>query len=182
MLDILLLAIVLNLDSLSSAFAMGFRRFSVSRAFSYALCSAIAGGMATAAGFLLGQAAKNFSVSDAHWIAFALLLVVGAHMCWEATHPGDELKGTLQPPEVHGFARILFVSLATSIDNLGVGISLGLAGASIAIDSLAIGCGAFIATCLGLFLARRMPMILETRLEMAGGIVVILIGFKMILP
>ena len=57
--EIVLFSVILSIDTFSAAFAMGFRRFSEKRAFSYALSSAIAGMAATAMGFLLGWAARR---------------------------------------------------------------------------------------------------------------------------
>jgi putative Mn2+ efflux pump MntP len=82
--------------------------------------------------------------------------------------------------KVHGALKILLVSSITSIDSLGVGVSLGLVNKPILIYSLAIGIGAFTSTYLGLFLAKRISHRFGGQVEFIGGIVLILIGIKML--
>ncbi len=178
--DILLFAVVLSIDSFSAAFAMGFRRFSAQRAFSFAFSSAFAEGGATALGFLLGRIAKDLIVNVDHWVAFALLVSVGAHMCWEAYHHDPDDTTEAEDPRTHSFLKILFVSTVTSIDSLGVGVTLGLASKPIATYAIAIAMAAFVSTYLGLGLAKRMPAAFGSRLEIVGGAVLIALGFKML--
>lgn len=176
--ELLLFALVLSIDSFSAAFAMGFRRFSARRAFSFAFSSAVAEGGATALGFVLGRFAKDLIVNYDHWVAFSLLAAVGLHMVWEAFH--DDHDEETEEERTHGLARILFISMVTSIDSLGVGVTLGLAGANLLHYSLTIATGAFLATYLGLALAKRMPQSFGSRLEILGGGVLIALGFKML--
>ena len=177
--ELLLFSLVLSIDSFSAAFAMGFRRFSARRAFSFACSSALAEGGATALGFLLGHFAKDLISQYDHWVAFSLLAAVGLHMVWEAFHSDDD-EGESDQKRSHGVARILFISVVTSIDSLGVGVTLGLAQKPIAPYAIAIAVGAFVATYLGLYLARKIPQAFGSRLEIVGGLVLIALGFKML--
>jgi len=178
--EIILFAIVLSIDSFSAAFAMGFRHFSPRRAFSFAFSSAFAEGGATAIGFLLGRIAKDLIVDYDHWVAFFLLVAVGSHMCWEAYHHDPDETPEAEDPRTHSFLKILFVSTVTSIDSLGVGVTLGLAGKPIMAYAIAIALAAFASTYLGLGLAKRMPAAFGSRLEIVGGGVLIALGFKML--
>ena len=178
--EILLFAVVLSVDSFSVAFAMGFRRFSAQRAFSFAFSSAFAEGAATALGFLLGSIAKDLITSYDHWVAFVLLVAVGGHMCWEAYHHNPDDTTEAEDPRTHSFLKILLVSTVTSIDSLGVGITLGLAGKPIANYTIAIALAAFASTYLGLGLAKRMPAAFGSRLEIVGGAVLIALGLQML--
>ena len=178
--EIALFAIVLSIDSFSAAFAMGFRRFSAQRAFSFAFSSAFAEGAATALGFLLGRVAKDLIVDYDHWVAFVLLVGVGAHMCWEAYHHDPDETTEAEDPRTHSLLKILFISTVTSIDSLGVGVTLGLAGKPILNYAVAIALAAFASTYLGLALAKRMPAAFGSRLEIVGGGVLIALGFKML--
>ena len=178
--EIILFAVVLSLDSFSAAFAMGFRRFSAKRAFSFAISSAFAEGVATVIGFFLGRFAKDLIVNYDHWVAFVLLVSVGAHMCWEAYHHEPKEVSEAEDPRTHGLWKILFISTVTSIDSLGVGVTLGLAGKPILDYAVPIAVAAFASTYLGLGLARRMPAEFGSRLEIVGGAVLIALGFKML--
>ena len=178
--EIILFSVVLSLDSFSAAFAMGHRRFTAKRAFSFAFSSAFAEGIATVIGFFLGRFAKDLIVNYDHWVAFILLVAVGAHMCWEAYHSDPIESAETEDPRAHGLWKILFISTVTSIDSLGVGVTLGLAGKPILDYSIPIAIAAFASTYLGLGLARRMPAAFGSRLEIVGGAVLIALGFKML--
>ncbi|MCH9714029.1 MAG: manganese efflux pump MntP family protein, partial [Cyanobacteria bacterium] len=115
-----------------------------------------------------------------HWVAFALLVAVGGHMCWEAYHHNPDETPEAEDPRTHSVFKILFISTITSIDSLGVGVTLGLTNKAIVEYSLAIAAAAFVATYLGLSLAKRMPPVFGTRLEIVGGAVLIALGFKML--
>jgi manganese efflux pump family protein len=178
--ELLLFTLVLSIDSFSAALALGFRHFSARRALFFALSSGFSEGFATTIGFLLGKIAQNLITQYDHWVAFILLCLVGGHMCY---HAFLEMKSNGPPKDevkVHGLWKILFVSTVTSIDSLGVGISLGLINKPIALYSFCIGIGAFLSTYLGLFLARKISGQLGEAIEFMGGIVLILIGIKML--
>jgi manganese efflux pump family protein len=156
--ELLLFTLVLSIDSFSAALALGFRHFSSKRALFFALSSGFSEGFATA----------------------ILLCLVGGHICY---HAFQDMQSDVAPQDkvkVHGLWKILFVSTVTSIDSLGVGISLGLFNKPIALYSLCIGIGAFLSTYLGLFLAKKISGQLGEKIEFMGGIVLILIGVKML--
>jgi hypothetical protein len=180
MIELLLFTIILSIDSFSAAVALGFRHFSSKRALFFAFSSGLAEGLATAIGFFLGRIAQNLITAYDHWIAFALLFIVGSHMCYEAYLEMSNQKVAEEEIKVHGALKILLVSSITSIDSLGVGVSLGLVNKPILIYSLAIGIGAFMSTYLGLFLAKRISHRFGGQVEFIGGIVLILIGIKML--
>ncbi|UZQ54472.1 manganese efflux pump MntP family protein [Trichothermofontia sichuanensis B231] len=179
--ELLIFTLVLSIDSFSAALALGFRRFSHRRALFFALSSGFSEGFAIFLGFLLGRIAENFIVNYDHWVAFFLLCAVGGHMCYQSY---QEMRSS-SPREthavkVHGLLKILFVSSVTSIDSLGVGVTLGLIGKPVALYSLVIGIGAFLSTYLGLFLAKRISGHLGEKVEFLGGVILILLGIKML--
>jgi putative Mn2+ efflux pump MntP len=178
--ELLLFTIVLSIDSFSAAIALGFRHFSLRRAFFFAFSSGFSEGMATAIGFLLGRFAQNLIAQYDHWIAFILLSLVGSHMCYQAYLEMTSKRAVEDEIKVHGLWKILFVSSITSIDSLGVGVTLGLVNKPMLLYSLAIGIGAFLSTYLGLFLAKRISSRLGGKVEFVGGIVLIVLGIKML--
>lgn len=178
--ELLLFTAALSVDSFSAALALGFRHFSGRRALFFALSSGVAEGVATAAGFLLGKVARSLIVDYDHWIAFTLLVAVGLHMALQAWKEMRDGKQTENEIRIHSLRKILFVSSITSIDSMGVGVSLGLLSKPIGLYALAIGSGAFAATYLGLFLARRVSIHLGGRVELLAGLVLILLGVKML--
>lgn len=178
--ELLLFTLALSIDSFSAAIALGFRHFSPRRALFFALCSGLSEGLAIALGFLLGHVAQGLITDYDHWIAFALLLIVGLHMSYHAYQEMRSHQEATGDIRVHSLRRILFVSTVTSIDSLGVGISLGLLNKPIALYSTVVGIGAFLATYCGLFLARKLSFRFGERMEFIGGMVLVALGFKML--
>lgn len=180
-LELIIFTVVLSIDSFSAALALGFRHFSARRAFLFAFSSGFSEGIATAIGFIVGGLAQDLIAQYDHWVAFALLSAVGLHMCFQAYR---EMRAGVEPEteeiRKHSVVRILFVSSVTSIDSLGVGVSLGLMEKPIALYSIVIGVGAFFSTYFGLFLAKRISNSLGGKIEFAGGVVLILLGLKML--
>ena len=176
MADLFFFSLLLNIDTFSAAFAIGFRQFSLRRLFSFALTSAFAGGSATAFGFAIGEFARGLFVRYEHWFACSLLVIVGAHMCWEAFHHNSDRSDLVAAPRRLSSLRMFFVSTITSLDNFAVGVSLGLADKSIRDYSLSIGATAFLATCIGLRLAKFLPPSFGVRLEILGGVTMMLTG------
>jgi putative Mn2+ efflux pump MntP len=180
MIELFLFTVILSIDSFSAALALGFRHFSIRRAFFFAFSSGFAEGLATAIGFFLGQIAQKLITQYDHWVAFFLLVSVGSHMCYEAYLDRKSPKVVADEIKVHSPLKILFVSGITSIDSLGVGVSLGLINKPIVLYSLFIGFGAFLSTYLGLFLAKRISNKLGEKVEFLAGVVLILLGIKML--
>jgi putative Mn2+ efflux pump MntP len=101
-------------------------------------------------------------------------------MCYQAYLEIKSQKVVKNEKKVHGLLKILFVSGITSIDSLGVGVSLGLINKPIVIYSVFIGIGAFLSTYLGLFLAKKISSRFGGEVEFIGGIVLIVLGIKML--
>ena len=127
------------------------------------------------AGWACGKAvARHLSLVD-HWIAFGLLLVLGLRMIWpdspeKQAHPADPTRGW----------SLVALSVATSIDALAVGLSLGLMGVAIWIPAAVIGLVALLMTLLGTLIGRRVGRHLGRWASVAGGIVLIVIGIRIL--
>ena len=155
LLEILSLGLILSADSFSAALAMGSRRFTTLDLLKFAAASGVAEALATLIGHLAGS--KVFAaISDYdHWVAFGLLAAVAAHMAYDGVR---EIRGrglSETSPEFHGVAKVLAVSLATSMDAFGVGIGLGITDRPIWPFLGAIAGGASLATVVGLYVGRH---------------------------
>ncbi len=113
-----------------------------------------------------------------HWIAFGLLAAVGAHMIYESFELSEEEKEA-RPDRTRG-ARLLVLSVATSIDALGVGLSLGVIEASIVYPAAIIGLTSFVMTVLGAKLGPVVGKVAGRRAELVGGLILIAIGIKIL--
>ncbi|GFO63752.1 manganese efflux pump MntP family protein [Geomonas paludis] len=129
------------------------------------------------AGWLLGLTVQKWITAYDHWIAFGLLAYVGGRMIVEAfeededTAPSDPTKGL----------TMVMLSVATSIDAFAVGLSLAMLGVSVWVPSVVIGLVAGVLTVTGMLLGRRLGDNWGKRVEVCGGVVLCLIGLKILL-
>lgn len=129
-------------------------------------------------GWLLGRTVQTYIVDYDHWIAFSLLALIGGHMIYEALHPEREERQEGDP--TRGL-RLVLLSVATSIDALAVGLSLAMLGIDVWFPALIIGLVACVFTLIGLRIGRRIGDTWGPRVEIVGGIILILIGVKIVL-
>jgi putative Mn2+ efflux pump MntP len=111
-----------------------------------------------------------------HWIAFILLAIVGGKMIWEGVK-GDEDEA---PLEVIQIIPVIVLSFATSIDALAVGISFGVLQTAVLIPALIIGIVCFGISFAGVMLGERLESFLGNKMEIIGGIILILIGIRIL--
>jgi putative Mn2+ efflux pump MntP len=130
-----------------------------------------------ASGWLLGHAVERYLGRADHWIAFALLTFVGGRVVWEALHGDEEARVTT---DLTTGWDLVMVSVATSIDALAVGLSLGVIGTKIAMTALVIGVTASLLTLLGMALGRHIGAQWGRRVEVLGGLVLIAIGIEIV--
>ena len=113
-----------------------------------------------------------------HWIAFGLLLLVGAHMLWEAIR-GEE-EGRKRTDITRGIP-LLTLSIATSIDSLGVGLSLAFVEARVWLAALIVGSVCFLITAAGFYAGKRAGGWLGRWADVLGGLVLIGIGVRILI-
>jgi len=129
-------------------------------------------------GWYAGQTVVGIVESYDHWIAFALLFLVGAHMLWEAIR-GEE-EHTRRTDITRGLA-LLTLSIATSIDSLGVGLGLAFVESKIWLAALIVGCVCFLITAAGFYTGRRIGGRLGRWADALGGLVLIGIGARILI-
>ena len=128
-------------------------------------------------GWLAGLSVERWISGVDHWVAFGLLAAIGGHMIYEALHGDEEARGAKDPTRG---ASLVVLSVATSIDALAVGLSLALLGVEIWWPAVVIGVVAFAFTAAGLHLGRRFGALFGRRMEIAGGLILIAIGVKIL--
>ena len=129
-------------------------------------------------GFLLGFSVKGYIEAFDHWIAFALLAVIGFNMVRESM--GDEEDEDNSQRQALTPTKLLFQAIATSIDALAVGVSFAVLNVNILSASAVIGVVCFIISVFGSVIGKNAGKMLKKRAEMAGGIILILIGLKIL--
>lgn len=128
-------------------------------------------------GYLLGTQFEQFVTSVDHWIAFVLLGIIGGNMIREAlSKDEDKLDGSL------AFKTMLLLAIATSIDALAVGITFALLpDVNLPAAVSFIGATTFILSAVGLKVGNVFGLKYKSRAEIAGGIILILLGVKILL-
>ena len=127
-------------------------------------------------GFFIGTQFSEIVSSVDHWIAFVLLALIGGNMIRESFGSEEHQTGD----DVS--CRVMFpLAVATSIDALVTGITFAFLSANVWISILVIGIVTFVLCVAGVLLGRLVGAKLEKRAQLLGGIVLILIGLKILL-
>lgn len=179
--ELFLIAIGLSMDALAVALCKGLsmRRLNYRHGL---VIAAFFGGFQAAMpllGWFLGKQFESYITSIDHWIAFVLLGFVGGKMLVEAFHK-DEAEGCGCDDELD-LKELLMLAIATSIDALAVGISFAFLQVSILPSVILIGCTTFVLSFIGVLLGNRFGLKFKRNAEIAGGVVLILMGFKILL-
>ena len=183
--ELFLLAVGVSMDA-----------FAVSICKGLAMKKATPGGMATVGGwfggfqalmpligFYLGTLFASAIEAVDHWVAFALLGIIGANMLKEALEKHDECCCCAEEHNADLGVRTMFVmAVATSIDALAVGISLAMAGGvNIWLSITLIGLTTFTFSAAGVKIGSIFGGAFEKKAQLAGGVILILLGTKILL-
>lgn len=177
---VLLIALALAVDAFAVAIAAGVSLCTATFRQTFRLAwhfGFFQGGM-TLLGWVAGLTVKKFMEGVDHWIAFFLLAYVGVKMIVEACKDSEE-KSKTDPTRGK---TLVILSFATSIDALAVGISLAVLDILIWFPALVIAVVATALTALGLHLGCFLGSAgkIGSRAEIAGGLVLLAIGLKIL--
>jgi putative Mn2+ efflux pump MntP len=125
-------------------------------------------------GWALGYRFEHVIESVDHWIAFGLLSIIGISMIREAKQ-ADELNDDLS------FKTMLLLAVATSIDALAVGVTFAFLKVRILPAAGLIGITTFALSVLGVYIGHFFGLKYKAKAEIAGGVILILIGLKILL-
>lgn len=176
--DIILLAIGLAADAFAVSVCKGLAVGRV-RAKHLLLCGLWFGAFQALMpfiGYLLGSAFKEYIEAFDHWIAFALLLFIGANMIKEAFE-----TECCDADASFGFRTMLLMALATSIDALASGITLARDGVNLPLALALIGGITFALSAAGVKIGSVFGTRYRFVAELCGGILLILLGAKILL-
>ncbi len=130
-------------------------------------------------GYFLGTTFRDFITAVDHWIAFALLLIIGINMLREA-FSGEEEECDCKNAG-YGFGTMLTMAIATSIDAFAVGITFAISDIPIIWAVLAIGIITFLMSAIGVKIGNVFGTKYKSKAEMVGGIILILLAVKFLL-
>ena len=126
-------------------------------------------------GYLVGSIFTGEITKFSHWIAFVLLLIIGGGMIKESVGEEEELDNSMS------VKSMLLLAIATSIDALAVGVTLAFLKVNIIAAVSFIGVITFICSAVGIKIGSIFGSKYKSKAELAGGIVLILIGTKILL-
>ena len=189
--EIILIGIGLSMDAFAVALCKGLsmKTLNVKAAFIIAGFFGFFQALMPLIGWLLGSTFEKYISSFDHWVAFGLLFIIGGKMLFDAI---KELKEEIEAEEFRlKIPELFLLAVATSIDALAIGITLACLGTS-ALGSTAenlsiwlcivtIGAITFILSFIGVFIGNKFGARFKAKAEIAGGIVLILIGVKILL-
>lgn len=127
-------------------------------------------------GYFVGVQFKDAITAVDHWIAFGLLALIGGNMIREAFSGEDE-----EADASLSFKKMLPLAVATSIDALAVGVSFAFLDVNIGIAASFIGVVTFVLSTIGVKVGSLFGAKYKSRAELAGGIILILLGTKILL-
>ena len=176
--ELLLIAVSMSMD----AFAVSICKGLSVRKVEPKHCLAVGGwfggfqGIMPVIGFVLTSLFAALITSISHWIAFGLLLFIGGNMIRESMEKEEE-----EVDDSFSFMTMLTLAVATSIDALAMGVTLNLSGANIWLAAPMIAVTTAILSPVGLKVGNIFGAKYENKAELAGGIVLVGLGIKILL-
>jgi putative Mn2+ efflux pump MntP len=128
-------------------------------------------------GWALGLAASARVAAIDHWVAFALLGIIGVKMIWE----GITRSSDVPPARRHAAPVLVLVAIGTSLDAAAVGVTVALTGADIVVMALAIGAATCLMSGLGIAIGRLVGARLGRAAEAMGGITLVAVVTSILL-
>jgi len=177
---ILVIAIALAMDAFAVSIASGasYKRPEGNHALRLAVAFGLFQAVMPIIGWAGGLAMKDFIKGYDHWVAFILLVLIGAKMVYESfkINPAGEKKVVLTN------AAVFVLAVATSIDALAVGVTFSfLLVGSLFGAVVIIGVVTFVFSYCGFYIGKTIGHLFENKVELAGGLILIGIGLKILL-
>ena len=128
-------------------------------------------------GYLLAAQFRDSITAYSHWIAFALLTLIGGNMIREAVMEKEEEAAD----SALSVRSMLPLAIATSIDALAVGVTFAFLDVRILPSVILIGCTTFVLSAVGVKTGSLFGAKYEKKAEILGGVILILLGVKTLL-
>lgn len=176
-LEIILIGIGLSMDCFAVAVSFGANRQLYGKyIFRTALFFGLFQGLMPVAGWLVGNSVKIYIENLDHWIALIILAFIGSKMIVQSFAPDKKEAAA----DIRKTSVLISLSVATSIDALITGISLGFIRVNIFLAASLIAGITFLTTVIGALIGRKTSFLPSRWAERIGGAVLILIGLKIV--
>ena len=176
--SLFLIAVGLSMDAFAVSICKGLamKKLSLQKACIVGLWFGSFQALMPGIGYLLGSQFEKYITAIDHWIAFVLLLLVGASMIREALSKEEETAD-----DSLDVKTMFLLAVATSIDALAVGVTFAFLQVAILPAVSFIGITTFVLSCIGVKVGHVFGTKYKSKAELAGGIILILIGVKILL-
>lgn len=177
-LEILLIAIGLAMDAFAVSICKGLsmKKMSWEKAIIVGLYFSTFQALMPAIGYFLGTTFEGLVTRVDHWIAFGLLTIIGINMLKEAFSKNEENQN-----DSVDFRTMSVLAIATSIDALAVGITFAFLRVNMLIAAIIIGIVTFAICIIGVKIGNKFGDKYERKAETVGGLILILMGIKILL-
>ncbi len=178
MIEVLILAFALSMDAFAVSIGLGIKNKQdlKTMALKAGLFFGVFQALMPFLGFLGGIALRDYIQGYDKIVAFILLLLIGGKMLYEAFNKNEEEDISQITNKI-----LLTLAIATSLDAMAAGYSLHLFSLNIYLSLFIIGFTTFIISYIGVYVGSRGGEKYESKAEILGGVVLILIGFKILL-
>ncbi len=176
--DLIVTGIALSMDAFAVSIGKGLSVQRVKAKHSL-ICGAWFGGfqaLMPLLGFLLASSFAEYIKQYDHWIAFALLFLIGANMLREAFSKEEN-----EADASFSVKTMLLLAVATSIDALATGVSFAVTDTNIWLAVSIIGVTTFLFSAAGVKVGSIFGRKYQSKAEFLGGVILILIGVKILI-
>lgn len=180
--EIFMIGVGLSMDAFAASICKGLnmRRLNIKNMLIIGLFFGGFQALMPAVGWLLGKQFESYITSVDHWVAFALLVFIGGKMIYDVfTEKNEDECG--EKTNRLDMKEVLTLAVATSIDALAVGISFAFLQVDILKAVSVIGVTTFVLSAIGVAVGNVFGSKYEKKATLAGGIILMLIGLKILL-
>ena len=177
-LEIIIVALSLSMDAFAVSICKGLsmKKIYFKNVIIIALYFGIFQAVMPIIGYLFGISAAEIVKKIDHWISFILLLIIGINMIKNSFDTENEKDDDIISVKV-----MVPLAVATSIDALAVGVTFAFLNTNILLSAPVIGTITFILSLIGVKFGNKFGDKFQKKAEIMGGIVLILIGLKILL-
>lgn len=180
--EILMIGVGLSMDAFAASICKGLnmRRLNVKNMLIIGLFFGGFQALMPCIGWFLGKQFESYITSVDHWVAFALLAFIGGKMIYDVFHENRK-DCCCEKTDRLNIKEVFTLAVATSIDALAVGISFAFLQVNIVEAVSVIGITTFVLSIAGVVIGNIFGAKYEKKATLAGGIILILIGLKILL-
>ncbi|MDO4812897.1 MAG: manganese efflux pump MntP family protein [Eubacteriales bacterium] len=178
LLELFLVAVGLSMDAFAVAICKGLSMKRIDKKYMFLIALFFGGFQALMPlfGYFLGSQFAAYIERVDHWVAFVLLALIGGNMIKESQEEAEE-----ESFEGISYKELFLLAVATSIDALAVGITFAFLQVNILPAVTLIGATTFVLSLVGVLVGNVFGARYKSRAEMTGGIILILIGIKILM-